>query len=152
MLRVPSTDQEPAQSPYDSLYLQSHDGIHRMLSHGCCGRLRGWCTRPIPPSQAAGDISQAMYEGLPMTHSGELAAFVHAEQLLNAHKFARTLHRDNARTLRRHLSAVVEQNVTHCVLLSIPARPFSYPRPIASDQPCGTSHIWLQDGVLRHRV
>jgi len=44
-----------------------------------------------------------------MRHSGELAAFVQAEQLLDVRKFAAILHRDNVHTLPLHLSAVVQQ-------------------------------------------
>ena len=100
MSKVPYMYQAVARSLYDSLYLQSYDGIHRMLSRGCCGRLRGRYTRLLPLSLCADDISQEEYAGCPTRHSGELAAFVHAEQLPDVHRFGGTLHRDSARTLR----------------------------------------------------
>ena len=152
MSRVLSRTREAVRSPYDFLYQQSYDGIHRMLSRGCCGRLRGLCNRLLPLFLCEDEISQAVYGGLPTRRSGELAAFVHAEQLLDVCRIAKTLHRDSARTLRRRPSGDVEQFVTHGVLLSMPARPFSYPRPIALDLACATSHTWLQGGVLRRRV
>src|ERR1017187_7934090 len=111
MSEVLSTDQEPARSPYDSLSLQNCDGIHRMLLREWCGRLRGPCTRPLRPSPCADDISQAVYAERPMRHSGGLAAFVHAEQLLDAHRSGGTLHRDNARTVLRRQLGVVERIV-----------------------------------------
>src|ERR1035438_7398084 len=123
-----------------------------MLSRGWCGRWRGRCIRPLPPSPCADDISQAAYAERPMRHCRELAAFVRAEQLLDAHKFARTLHRDSAHTLRQRRSAVVERTEAQYVRIVTCAQPVAMPRPIALDQPCVTSHTWLQDGVLRHQV
>jgi hypothetical protein len=79
-----------------------------MLSRECCGQQQGPYIRPIPPSQCEDDILLEMYEGFPMRHSGELAAFVQAEQLHDAYKFARILHHDNAHTLPSHLSIPVE--------------------------------------------
>src|ERR1035438_8394924 len=152
MSMVPSTVQEVVRSPYDSLYQQSYDGIHRRLSRGWCDRWRGLCIRPLRPSPCADDISQAAYEGLPKRRSGELAAFVHAEQLLDAHRSGGNLHRGNARTVRRHLSAAVGRTEAQCVRIVTCAQPVAMPRPIALDQPCVTSHTWLQDGVLRRRV
>src|ERR1017187_8253524 len=109
MSMVPSKNREAVRSPYDSLYQQSYDGIHPRLSRGWCDRWRGLCIRPLRPSPCVDDISQAAYEGLPKRRSGELAAFVHAEQLLDAHRSGGNLHRGNARTVRRHLSAAVGQ-------------------------------------------
>jgi hypothetical protein len=86
-----------------------------MLSRECCGQQQGPYIRPIPPSQYEDNILQEMHEGLPMRHSGELAAFVQAEQLLDVCKFARILHRDNVQTSPPHLSAVVEQYEAHYV-------------------------------------
>src|ERR1039458_2389854 len=117
-----------------------------MLSRGWCGRLRGLCTRLLPLFLCEDEISLEVYGGLPTRRSGELAAFVHAEQLLDACRIAGTLHRDNVHTVPRRPLGVAEQIVPHRVLLSMPARPFSYPRPIALDRACGTSHTWLQDG------
>src|ERR1035441_7284294 len=151
MSRVLSRTREGVRSPYDSLYQQNYAGIHRMLSRGWCGRLRGRCTRLLPLFLSEDEISQEMYGGLPTKRSGELAASVHTEQLLDVCRIAETLHRDNVHTVPRSPLGVVERIVTHRVLLSMSARPFSYLRPNALDRVCVTSHTWLQDGVLRHR-
>src|ERR1039458_8411964 len=139
MSRVLSRPREAVRSPYDSLYQQNYDGIHRMLSRGWCGRLRGLCTRLLPLFLCEDEISQEVYGGLPTRRSGELAAFVHAEQLLDVCRIAEILHRDTAHTVRRRQLGVVEQTVTQSVPLSMPARPFSYPRPNALDRACVTS-------------
>jgi hypothetical protein len=93
-----------------------------------------------------------MYEGLPIGHSGELAAFVQAEQLLDACKFARTLHRDNVRILPPHLSAVVEQYEAHYVRNVMLALPVLIPHPNVSALPYVSSHISLRGRALLHRV
>jgi len=126
MSRVLSRTREAFRSPYDSLYQQNYDGIHRMLLRGWCGRLRGLCTRLLPLFLCEDEISQEVDGGPPTRRSGELAAFVHAEQLLDVCRFAEILHRDNVRTVRRRQLGVVEQIVTQCVPISMPARPFSY--------------------------
>src|ERR1035437_1799744 len=101
-----------------------------MLSRECCGQQQGPYVRPIPPSQCEDDILQEMSEGLPMRHSGELAASVQAEQLHGTHKFARTLHRDNVHTLPPHLSAVVQQYEAHYVRNVMRVLPVSILHPI----------------------
>jgi len=108
-------------------------------------------TRLLPLFLSEDEISQEVYGGLPTRRSGELAAFVHAEQLLDVCRIAETLHRDNVHTVPRRPLGVVEQTVSQCVPLSMPAQPFSYPRPIALCQVCGTNRIWLRASVQRHQ-
>ena len=152
MSKVLSTDREAVRSPYDSLYPQSYDGIRRMLSRECCGQQQGPYIRPIPPSQCEDDILQEMYEGLPMRHSGELAAFVQAEQLLDARKFAAILHRDNVQTLPLHLKAVVPQYEARYVPNMTRVLPASIAHPIELDPPCVSSHISLRGRALQHQA
>ena len=152
MSKVLSTDREAVRSPYDSLYPQSYDGIHRMLSRECCGQQQGPYIRPIPPSRCEDDILQEMYEGLPMRHSGGLATFVHAEQLHDAYKFAKILHHDNAHTLPPHLSAVVQQYEARYVPNRMRVLPVLIAHPNVSGLPCVSSHISLRGRALRHQA
>ena len=151
MLRLVSTGQERILSPDGCSYQQSYYGIRRTLSRGCYGQLQGPCIRPIPPSQGEDDILQEMCEGLPIRHSGELVAFLQAEQLLDACKFARILHRDNAHTLRLHLSVVVQQYEARYVPNMTRVLPASIAHPNVSDPPCVSSHVSLRGSALRHQ-
>src|ERR1035441_3164937 len=123
-----------------------------MLSRECCGQLQGPYIRPIPPSQCEDDTLLEMYEGLPMRHSGELEAFVQAEQLLDACKFARILHHDNAHILSLSLSVVVEQYEARYVPNRMRVLPVLIPHPIALDLPYVSSHISLRGRALLHQA
>jgi|ERR1017187_8189705 hypothetical protein len=123
-----------------------------MLSRECCGQQQGPYIRPLPLSQCEDDILQEMYEGLPIGHSGELAAFVQAEQLLDACKFARILHRDNVQTSPPHLSAVVEQYEARYVPNMTRVLPVSIPHPNVLGHPYVSSHILLRGRALRHQA
>ena len=123
-----------------------------MLSRECCGQLQGQCIRPLHLSKCEDDILQEMYEGLPIRHSVGLAAFVHAEQLHGARKFAGTLHRDNVHTLRLPLSVVVEQYEARYVRNLMRVLPVSIPHPNVSDPPYVSSHISLRGRALRHQA
>src|ERR1035438_3976064 len=152
MLRLVSTGQGSILWSDGCSFQQSYCGIRGMLSRECCGQQQGPYIRPIPPFQCEDDTLLEMYEGLPMRHSGELAAFVQAEQLLDVCKFARILHRDNVQTLPPHLSAVVEQYEAHYVRNVMHVLPVSILHPIESVLPYVSSHISLRGRALQHQA
>src|ERR1035438_5879902 len=123
-----------------------------MLSRECCGQQQGPYIRPILPSQYEDDILQAVYEELPMRHSGGLAAFVQAEQLHDAYMFVKILHHDNAHILPPHLSVPVEKYEVRYVRIVMRVLPVSIPRPIELDPPYVSSHISLRGRALQHQA
>jgi hypothetical protein len=84
-----------------------------------------------------------------MRHSGELAAFVHAEPLLDGRRFAEIPHRDNVQTLPQHLSAVVEQYEARYVPNMKRVLPVSIPHPNVLDPAYVSSHALLQGAHCR---